>query len=156
MGSESARPAVLERMLGALNAHDLEAMVSCFAEDYVNETPVHPPRGFRGNQQVRTNWAQIFGSVPDIRARIIDSNVDGHQVWTEWDISGTRVDGAQFLMRGVVIFRLAAGAIASARFYLEPVEDTSGDVDTHTRRVTRGPVSKGVAQDRAEMERSDR
>jgi hypothetical protein len=39
-------------------------------------------------------------------------------------------------MRGVVIFGIAGDTIASARFYLEPVEDTSGDVNAHTRRVT--------------------
>ena len=129
-------PAVLETMLGALNGHDLDLMVSCFAEDYVNETPVHPLRGFQGNAQVRANWTQIFASVPDIKAQIVDSNADGDKVWTEWDISGTRVDGAPFLMRGVVIFGIAGDAIASAHFYLEPVEDVSGDVDAHTRRVT--------------------
>lgn len=127
---------MLERLLGALNNHDLDAMVSCFTEDYVNETPAHPLRGFRGNAQVRANWTQILASVPDITARLVDSNVDGDKVWTEWDMSGTRIDGAPFLMRGVVIFAIAGDAIASARFYLEPVEDVTGDVDAHTRRVT--------------------
>jgi len=126
---------VLERLLGAINAHDLEAMVSCFAEDYTNETPVHPPRGFRGQEQVRTNWSQIFAAVPNIQARVVRSTVDGDTLWTEWDITGERADGAAFLMRGVVIFSLG-DTIASARFYLEPVEDTSGDVNAHTCRVT--------------------
>jgi ketosteroid isomerase-like protein len=128
--------AVVERLVSALNAHDLERMVSCFAEDYINETPVHPPRGFRGNEQVRTNWSQIFASVPDLTANVIGSAVAGEMVWTEWDIAGTRTDGANFLMRGVVIFGVSDEQIGSARFYLEPVEDVSGDVNAHTRRVT--------------------
>jgi ketosteroid isomerase-like protein len=133
---DSQPPQVLDRLLAAINAHELEAMVSCFAEDYINETPVHPPRGFRGQEQVRTNWSQIFAAVPNIQARVVRSSVDGDTLWTEWDIAGDRVDGARFLMRGVVIFGLAGDTIASARFYLEPVEDTSGDVNAHTRRVT--------------------
>jgi hypothetical protein len=44
---------------------------------------------------------------------------------------------------GVVIFGVADAAIASARFYLEPVEETSGDVDAHTRRVV-GTSSTGA------------
>jgi ketosteroid isomerase-like protein len=127
---------VIDRLLAAINAHELEAMVSCFAEDYTNETPVHPPRGFRGQEQVRTNWSQIFAAVPNIQARVMRSSVDGDTLWTEWEIAGDRADGARFLMRGVVIFGVADDTIASARFYLEPVEDTSGDVDAHTRRVT--------------------
>ena len=136
MGSADRQPPVLHRLLAAINAHELEAMVSCFTEDYTNETPVHPPRGFRGQEQVRTNWRQIFAAVPNIQARVVRSSVDGDTLWSEWELAGDRADGSRFLMRGVVIFAVAGQAIASARFYLEPVEDTSGDVNAHTRRVT--------------------
>ncbi len=129
-------PAVVERLAKAVSAHDLEAMVSCFAEDYVNETPAHPRRGFRGNAQVRTNWSRIFAAVPDVQARMVRAATDGDIVWTELELSGSRADGSAFLMCGVVIFTVAEDIIASARFYLEPVEEASGDVDAHTRRVT--------------------
>ena len=131
--------AALERLLRAVNEHDLEGMVACFADDYVNETPVHPLRGFTGNEQVRRNWRQIFGGVPDLRAELPRQIVDGDTAWTEWEMSGRRVDGLPFLMRGVVIFRIVDDAIASARFYLEPVEETSGDIDVHTTRVAGQP-----------------
>ena len=126
---------MVERLLEAINAHDLEAMVACFADDYLNEWPAHPQRGFRGRGQVRTNWSQIFAGVPDLRARLPRMTVDGNVVWTEWDIAGTRRDGGPFLMRGVSIFGVREGRLAWVRFYLEPVEETSGDVDAHTRRV---------------------
>src|SRR4051794_19231140 len=99
-------PPVAERLLRAVNGRDLEALVSCFAEDYANETPVHPQRGFRGNDQVRRNWGQIFAGVQDIRADIPRHSLDEDRLWTEWEMSGTRPDGAPFLMRGVVIFGL--------------------------------------------------
>lgn len=137
MGSAAHGPrAVLDRLVAAVNAHNVEAMVSCFAEDYVNETPAHPGRGFRGNAQVRANWSQIFAAVPDVEAQVVRASVDGGGLWTEWEVSGSRADGAAFVMRGVVIFGTANDVFASARFYLEPVEETSGDVDAHTRRVT--------------------
>ena len=127
--------AAVERLVASVNAHDLEAMVGCFAEDYVNVTPAHPQRGFGGSQQVRRNWSELFAGVPDLGARLPRMTVDGDTVWTEWDISGTRADGAAFLMRGVSIFGVAAGRLAWVRFYLEPVEEASGNVDAHTRRV---------------------
>jgi hypothetical protein len=108
--------------------------VSCFAADYLNETPVHPQRGFRGAEQVRRNWAQIL-TVPDLHAVVPGYSLDGDRLWTEWEMSGTRPGGSPFLMRGVVIFTVDE-TIRSARFYLEPVEDTDGDVDVHTRRLT--------------------
>jgi ketosteroid isomerase-like protein len=130
---------VIDRLMGAVNGHDLEGLVSCFAEDYVNETPVHPQRSFRGSDQVRTNWAQIFAGVPDMKAAVLRRAESDGQVWTEWDMSGSRgEDGGPFLMRGVVIFGIRADVISSARFYLEPAEEASGDVDAHTRRVVTG------------------
>jgi ketosteroid isomerase-like protein len=126
---------VLERLVQATNNHDLEALVACFDDAYINETPAHPQRGFHGREQVRRNWTEIFAAVPDIRARVRRTAVDGETVWTEWEMSGTRRDGDAFLMRGVIIFSVAEGAVASARFYLEPVEQTSGDVNTAVRGV---------------------
>jgi hypothetical protein len=126
---------ILQRLLAAMNAHDLDAMVSCFAHDYLNETPIHPLRGFQGNEQVRKNYAQIFATVPDLHARVPRRAVDGDTLWTEWDISGTRLDGTGFLMRGVAILGIKGNAIASARFYLDAVEQTSGDVNTHVHQV---------------------
>jgi hypothetical protein len=46
-------------------------------------------------------------------------------------------------MRGVSIFGVAEGRLAWVRFYLEPVEETSGDVNAHTRRV----VGRGGSAD---------
>ena len=136
MDRASQGPAtVVERLLAAINAHDLEAMVACFADDYLNEWPAHPQRGFRGSEQVRRNWSQIFAGVPDLRARLPRMVVDGDTVWAEWDLSGTRRDGAAHLMRGVSIFGVAGGRLAWVRFYLEPVEETSGDVDTFTHQT---------------------
>src|SRR3954470_19557219 len=91
---------VLERLLRAVNTHDLDALVSCFAADYLNETPAHPQRGFRGNDQVRRNWSQLFAGVADMRAAVPRQVRDGDELWTEWDMSGTRPDGERFHMCG--------------------------------------------------------
>jgi ketosteroid isomerase-like protein len=135
---------VVERLLAAVTAHDLDMMVACFADDYRNETPAHPRRSFQGREQVRSNWAQLFAGVPDLAARVHGTAVDGDRVWTEWDLSGTRRDGAPFAMRGVVVFGVGGGRITSARFFLEPVEETSGDVDAQTARVA-GTSASGEA-----------
>ena len=128
-GSETDPSAVVQRVLVATNAHDIDAIVACFAPDYRNETPAHPARNFVGNEQVRLNWMQILAAVPDVSTEIVTSAVSGKMVWTEWEHRGTRRDGTAHLMRGVVIFGVADGLIASARFFLEPLEEASGDVD---------------------------
>ena len=125
---------VVERLRLATNAHDLEALVACFAPEYRNETPAHPERGFNGRDQVRKNWEQIFSAIPDVRTEVLRCAVDGNTVWSEWEHRGTRPDGSQHVMRGVVIFGVEDGLAAWARFYLEPVQEGAGDADDFVRR----------------------
>jgi ketosteroid isomerase-like protein len=133
--------ALVERLRDATNAHDLEGIVACFAADYRNETPLHPARGFVGNEQVRRNWTQILAAVPDVSTEIIASFAEGDTVWSEWEHRGTRADGSPHLMRGVIIFSMRDAVIATARFFLEPVEDTGDGVDVAVQRQVRPATS---------------
>ncbi len=129
--------ALVERLCRAVNEHDLEALTSCFAVDYRNETPAHPARGFQGRAQVRRNWEQIFAAVPDISAEV-RSIGDQETVWSEWEMRGVRRDGSPHLTRGVVIFGVDQGEATWARFYLEPVQDGGEDADEAIRAVVAG------------------
>jgi ketosteroid isomerase-like protein len=126
--------AMLQRLVQATNDHDLDALVDCFAPDYRNETPVHPARGFQGREQVRKNWEQIFAFVPDVTADIVRWSAEGDTVWSEWEMRGTRADGSAHLMRGVILFGVRDARASWARFYLEPVDESTGDVDDAVQR----------------------
>ena len=125
--------AMVDRLLRATNEHDLDALAACFADDYQNQTPVHPARSFRGREQVRRNWAQIFASIADLRAEVLAQVVDGDAIWTEWEMTGTRGDATIHRMRGVIVFGVRDGLASSARFYLEPVDDAPVAVDDAVR-----------------------
>jgi ketosteroid isomerase-like protein len=126
--------ALVERLCQATNAHDLDALVACFAPQYRNETPVHPERGFVGRDQVRRNWEQIFTAIPDVTTQVLRCVADGDTVWSEWEHRGTRPDLSPHVMRGVIIFGVEDGLVAWARFYLEPVRAGEGGVDEFVRR----------------------
>ena len=128
-----------ERLLAATNAHDLDALVACFAPDYQLEMPVHPSRNFRGNDQVRKNWSQLFAAIPDLSCSIVRSARVGDTEWTEWEMRGTRRDGAVHHLRGVIIFGTRGDAITWGRFYLEPVAAGSSTVDDAIRSATGQP-----------------
>ncbi|MEU4196681.1 nuclear transport factor 2 family protein [Kribbella sp. NPDC026611] len=113
---------IIDRLVTTTNAHDLDGLVACFAGDYVNTTPAHPSRGFTGREQVRRNWTAIFAAVPDLTARVTARAVSGAETWTEWEMMGTRRDGARHAMAGVIVFTIREQQIAAGRFYLEPVE----------------------------------
>lgn len=135
---------MVQALADATNAHDLDALVSCFADDYLNETPVHPTRGFRGAEQVRRNWTQLFAGIPDLKATVLASATNGNTVWSEWEMSGVRRDGTGHVMLGVIIFDVADGRATRARFYMEPVDRSSGDVDAAIAQAAAGPSSHAI------------
>ena len=120
MGEAAA--AFVQRLQDAVDKRDLDALEACFEPGYRNETPAHPARGFVGRDQVRANWELIFAGVPDITTEVLRTAVHGDVVWSEWQMRGTRPDGAPHLMRGVIIFGTRNDRAAWARFYLEPVD----------------------------------
>ena len=126
--------ALLERLAGAVNRHDVDALEGCFDPGYCNETPAHPVQGFTGRGQVRRNWEQIFTFVPDITARVLRCALDGDVVWSEWEMAGTRRDGTAHQMAGVILFGVRDGCFSWARFYLEPVQATGPDVNEALRQ----------------------
>jgi ketosteroid isomerase-like protein len=127
------------RLQEATNSHDVDRVVDCFTDDYVNETPVHPARGFEGREQVRRNWTQIFAMVPDIRATVLGTAEVGDKVWSEWEMRGHRPDGAEHVMCGTIIFTLEGHGkedrARGARFYLEPVDRADVDADHALQRA---------------------
>jgi ketosteroid isomerase-like protein len=123
----------IERLVRATNAHDIDAIVACFAEDYVLDAPAHPARSFRGNAQVRSNWTQILGGVPDVTMKLTRSACDGETVWTEMEMRGTRRDGVAHAMCGVFIFGVREDLIRWGRIFLEPVDAGAGDMSAAVR-----------------------
>src|SRR3954449_11185362 len=75
--------AVMDRLTAAQNAHDLEALLACFHEDYRSEQPQFPARTFQGIGQVRANWSALLGAMPDFHAEVVRSAVDGDTVFAE-------------------------------------------------------------------------
>ncbi|MCU1503604.1 MAG: hypothetical protein JWM12_2958 [Ilumatobacteraceae bacterium] len=129
VGLASGPAALVDRLCRATNAHDLDGVVACFAEEYRNDTPAHPERGFVGREQVRRNWEEIFAAVPDVVAELLRCAADGDVVWSEWEHRGHRLDGTEHIMRGVIIFGVSGDLIRWARFYLEPVQAAAGNAD---------------------------
>jgi ketosteroid isomerase-like protein len=124
----------LDRLVKATNDHDLDALTACFADDYVNVTPAHPSRGFVGREQVRRNWEQIFGFVPDVRVEVVATACDGGTVWSQWEMHGTRRDGSAHHLAGVVIFEVEGDTAHRATFFLEAVDEAPDSVDDAVRQ----------------------
>jgi len=135
-GDEHEKEAVSERLRRAMNAHDLEAHLSCFNEDYRSEQPIHPARTFTGREQVRKNWSGLYESIQDFRAELLRLAVVDDTEWAEWHWQGTKEDGSPLEERGVTITGIRDGRIAWGHLYLEEVEQQEGvGIDETVRRM---------------------
>jgi hypothetical protein len=121
---------IAERLAAAMNAHDIDAFVACFAPDYDSRQPAHPDRAFTGSEQVRKNWTEVFAGVPDFRAELVGATVDGDVEWSEWRWTGTGLD-----MAGVTLMGIRDDRVAWARLYMSHVEAGEG-IEAAVREMT--------------------
>ena len=118
-----------------MNAHDLEAFVACFAEDYDSVQPAASrPRLSRARAGARELGA-VFAGVPDFRAELLGVAAAGDTVWSEWHWEGTQSDGGRLDMAGV---RSSAPATTASpgRGSLEPVEQAGAGIEAAGRDMT--------------------
>jgi ketosteroid isomerase-like protein len=136
MVEESGSAPIAERLREAMNARDIESFVACFADDYESEQPAHPDRAFRGRDQVRANWSQVFDGVPDFSAELTATAVAGDTEWSEWRWKGTQADGTPLDMAGVIVGGVRRDVLAWARLYVEPVEQGGAGIEAAVDRMT--------------------
>ena len=122
---EKARMAVLERVLDGFNRHDLDAILSCFAEDCVFESPRGPDpwgRRFEGRAQVREGLAARFAGIPDVHYGDGVHFVSDDRGASEWTLTGTTLDGARLELRGCDLWTFRGDEIVRKDSYWKIVE----------------------------------
>jgi ketosteroid isomerase-like protein len=114
MAGANVSTAVLEAFLDAFNAHDVDAIMSFFAEDCVMEMPRGPGPGGRrlvGKQQVREGIQSRFDGLPDIHYGDDRHWLCGDRGVSEWTIRGTTPAGDRIEVRGCDLLEFADGKI---------------------------------------------
>lgn len=114
--SETVGPTVemLQEILAAFNRHDLDAIMTYFAEDAVFEMPRgSQPTGdrFVGKAEVRTGLASRFAGIPNVHYGDDDHWVAGDRGVSEWTLTGTTTTGAELRVRGCDLWRFRDGLV---------------------------------------------
>lgn len=128
---------VARRWTEAMTAHDVEAAVACFAQDYRDEAPARRGEAISGIGKVRENFEALFRDLPDLRAELLGSVADSDAVWMEWRMHGTRSDGTRMEFVGVNLFGVREDRFSWGRIYTELVRDVGG-IDGQIQRMTKG------------------
>ena len=104
----------LEALLDAFNAHDLDRVMSFFAEDCVLEMPRGPEAcGTRlvGIEAVRKGLRSRFEGLPDVHYGEPEHFVSGDTGISQWTITGTSSDGQRVEVRGCDFYTLRDGKV---------------------------------------------
>jgi ketosteroid isomerase-like protein len=117
--------AMLERMLAAFNAHDLDAIMQFFAED----CQLFMPRGkepwgtrYAGKAAVREGLGTRFAGLPDVHYGEDRHWVAGDLGASTWLLTGTTRSGEQIKVRGVDLLELHDGKVITKDSYWKTVE----------------------------------
>lgn len=111
---ESATRELLKEFLQAFNRHDLDAIMSYFADDCIFYMPRgSAPRGDRyvGKEQVRAGLARRFEGIPDVHYGDDQHWVCGDFGVSEWTLTGTSTLGKTLEVRGVDLLEFDRGKI---------------------------------------------
>ena len=106
---------MLQAFLDAFNAHDLDAVMSFFADDCVLDMPRGPDPGGRrlvGKEEVRKGIQSRFDGIPDIVYGDARHFASGDRGASEWTIRGTRATGEPIEVRGCDLFEFTDGKIS--------------------------------------------
>lgn len=104
----------LEQVLEAFNRHDLDAIMSHFADDAVFEAPRGTdPWGTRyvGKAAVREGLAGRFTRIPDVAYSEDRHWVCGERGVSEWLLTGTTTAGERIAVRGCDLWEFRDGQI---------------------------------------------
>jgi len=100
---------VIARVLAALNAHDLEAMVACYAEEATIEDG-YDRVAARGREELRARYGPMFARYPALSVDAGSRTEVGDFVVQEETVTGR--EGHE---RHVAVYLLAGGLIARER-----------------------------------------
>ena len=105
---------LLQQFLDAFNRHDLDAIMSAFADDCVFYMPRGVgPRGdqYVGKTEVRAGLAKRFEGIPDVHYGEDKHWVCGDFGVSEWTLTGTTTAGKTIAVRGVDLLEFVDGKI---------------------------------------------
>lgn len=125
MNDNAVTVETLKAFLDAFNRHDLDAIMSFFADDCV----FYMPRGaepwgqrFMGRDAVREGLASRFAGLPDVHYGDDRHWACGQFGVSEWLLTGTTTAGKRIEVRGVDLLEFRDGKIIRKDSYWKIIE----------------------------------
>ena len=101
---------VVEQVIEALNAHDIDAMIACYAPDATIEDG-YDHVGVPGHDEMRERYAVMFERFPELRVEPQSTRIDVGEFVVQEEIVTGRGDH----QRHVAVYLIRDGVIARER-----------------------------------------
>ena len=127
-GQNAVTVETLKQFVAAFNAHDLDKVMSFFADDCELMLPRGPdPWGKRyvGKAEVRKGLATRFEGIPDVHYGDDTHWISGNHAVSQWTLTGTTKDGKKINVRGCDLLEFRDGKIIRKDSYWKIVEPRS-------------------------------
>ena len=125
MSPSGASLDVLKALCAAFNAHDLDRIVSFFADDAVLEMPRGPDpwgRRYLGTAAIREGLRARFTGLPDVHYGNDRHYIDGDMGISQWTVNGTTLPGERIEARGCDFYSFRGGKITKKDSFWKIVE----------------------------------
>ena len=125
LAAQTVTVETLRQLVAAFNHHDLDAVMSFFADDCVLEMPRGPDpwgRRFVGKAEARKGLASRFEGLPDVHYSDDEHWVLGDQAVSQWTLTGTTKEGKKIRVRGCDLLQFRNGKIIRKESYWKIVE----------------------------------
>ena len=118
MGSRDDARALIDRIVTAYNAHDIDALVANYTDDITYWSALD---GFHeGLEAVRRSIEHLHEMLPDEQMSPQTVITDGAAVVVEFESTGTNPAGNPYAIEFTEVFALRDGQVASIKAYLDP------------------------------------
>lgn len=114
MTSATMIKVTLNAILEAFNHHDLDRIMTFFADECVLEMPRGPDlwgRRYEGKAAVREGLQSRFTGMPDVHYGDAQHFIDGETGITQWTVTGTMTTGQRIEVRGCDFYSFRDGRI---------------------------------------------
>lgn len=104
----------LARLFDAFNRHDIDGVMSFFAEDCVFNAVGGPEAygvRFEGTEAIANAFSGVWKAMPDAHWAHHGHFVQGDRAVSEWTFTGTNADGSRMEAEGCDLFTTANGKI---------------------------------------------
>ncbi len=104
--------AVVTEYLSALSSHDVDRIVGCVSDDFVNQHTSALATSSEGRESYRTRLPHFLAEFESLRYDVLETIVEGDRAAVRYRMTAV-YDGRAIALPGVMIFHVAGGHISS-------------------------------------------